>query len=201
MGFAPGVVDDAADQARGAVRSMLPWPVSVVADRLLGDRLGAIRAATRPNPYTTSPSGAQATIAAHQATRNAIRSGFSGLAGSTAQWDRDQDVAPGLAPTGLAQDVTTVAIPPSRFLPWSVQHPRDPNTTRGYTGPVITPGGLPWGWSTRFRFPRIIAGTLLPPGARTPTPREMASGFVSNNPTQLRVMDPFSAPDDMEDWG
>jgi hypothetical protein len=198
-GLAPAVVNDTADQARGAVRELLPWPFSIVLDRLLGDRLAAIRHATRPNPYTTSPSGAQATIAAHQAARNAIRGGFSGLAGSTERWDHDQDIAPGLAATGLQQNVTAMPLAPSRVLPWSLQHPRDDNTTRGYTGPVITPGGLPWGWSTRFRFPRIIAGTLLPPESRTPTPREMARGFVENNPTQLRMMDPFTGPG--EDWG
>jgi hypothetical protein len=103
--------------------------------------------------------------------------------------------------TGLAQDLTSAAIAPSRMLPYTAQgHPRDENTTRGYTGPVITPGKLNWGWSTRFRYPRIIAGTLLPPEARTPTPREMARGFVEQNPSQLRVDDPFLQPDAAEDW-
>lgn len=199
--LAPRVAGDVADNARATMRELLPWPLSLIADMVVGDRLAAVKAATRPNPYTTSPSGSQATIAAYQGRRDAIRGGFTGLAGSTERWDHDQDRSPGLVSTGLAQDVTTMAIAPSRVLPYTMQgHPRDENTTRGYTGPVITPTRLPWGWSTRFRAPRILAGTLLPPGARTPSPREMASGFVDGNPSQLRLDDPYNSPDDMEVW-
>jgi hypothetical protein len=198
---APRIAGDVVENARSTLRDVVPWPFSILLDGVLGDRLAAVKHASSPNPYVTSPSGSQQAVAAAQARQNAIRGGFSGLAGSTAQWDHDQDQAPGLVVTGLRQDVTAMPLAPSRLIPWSVQHPRDANTTRGYTGPVITPGGLPWGWSTRFRFPRIISGTLLSPLARTPSPRDMAKGFVENNPTQLRVMDPFTATDDMEDWG
>lgn len=183
----------AAELALGA----LPWPLN----RLVGDRLEAIKAATRPNPYTTSPSGSQATIASYQAQRSALIGGLDGMAGSSGDWDHEQGRYGLVGPGRLGQDLTAAAIAPSRMLPyWEQGHPRDANTTRGYTGPVITPGKLSWGWSTRFRFPRIIAGTLLPPESRTPSAREMARGFVESNPSQLRVDDPFLARDDMEDW-
>lgn len=197
--------DSTIDATRGAIRDALPWPFSVIVDALAGDRLAAVKTATRPNPYAAVPSGTQLGLAQAQAKRDALRGGFSGLAGSTERWDHDQDAAPGLAVTGLRQDVSAVTLPPSRFLPYSRQgHPRDLNTVRGYTGPVITPnpyGNAPrWGWATRFSYPSIRAGTLLPPEARTPSPREMAAGFVQSNPSALRLDDPYLTPDDMEDW-
>lgn len=189
-----------ATRTASAALAALPWPLSIVAQHLAGPRLEAIKEATRPNPYTTAPSGSQSAIAANQAQRAALIGGMDGLAGSSTSWDSDQGRV-SLEASGLGQDLSSQVIPPSRVLPWWEQgHARDQNTTRGYTGPVITPGKLAWGWSTRFRYPRIIAGTLLPPESRTPSAREMARGFVESNPSQLRVDDPFLVPDDLEDW-
>lgn len=199
----PRVAGETTIRTTRSLADALPWPLSLVATILAGDRLEAIKHATRPNPYTTSPSGAQATIAAHQAQHNALIGGMDGLAGSSRAWDGDQGRSSlvGRAPGMLEQDLSSQSIPPSRMVPYTRQgHPRDLNTTRGYTGPVITPSRLNWGWSTRFRYPRILAGTLLPPEARTPSAREMARGFVESNPRQLRVDDPFLGRDDMEDW-
>lgn len=179
-----------------SILGALPWPLN----HLAADRLETVKKAIEPNRYAGPPSSSQAVIASYQAQRTALIGGMDGLAGSSRDWDSDQGRV-SLAASGLGQDLSSQAIPPSRLLPYTQQgHPRDPNTTRGYTGPVITPGKLAWGWSARFAFPRIIAGTMLPPEARTPSARDMARAYTEANPSRLRVDDPYLVPDDSEVW-
>lgn len=196
----PTIANDAAERGAAGVVDSLPWPLSAIGRALLGDRLAAVKAATTPNSYSAAPGASQQAIAMSQGRRAALRGGFSGLAGTSTTWDTDQSFS-GPVAGSLVQDVSSAEVAPSRLIPWQDQRPRDGNTTRGYTGPVITPGStLKWGWSTRFSFPRIISGTLLPPEARTPTPREMASAYVAANPNGLRVDDPYLVPDDSEEF-
>jgi hypothetical protein len=180
----------------GALRG-LPWPLSSIAGALSGDRLEAVRHATRPNTYSSAPSNAQVAIAAGQARYRAVMHGFAGLAGSEQEWDTDQG-ATTIGQLPVEQDLTTHMIPTSTLIPWLQRFPRDANTTRGYTGPVIIPGAplRRWGQTTRFGSPRIVARTLLRPEQRTPTPREMTTSFVSRNPTGLRLDDPYNVPDE-----
>jgi hypothetical protein len=190
---------DAAQRGVSQAVAALPWPLSWLVDRLQGDRLAAVKRASQPNPNAPVPSRSQLALAGGQARRSAVRGGFSALAGSTEEWDGDQGAR--AAPTGRGgQDLTALPLPTSWAVPWGVRNPPDANTTRGYTGPVITPGSplVRWGATTRFAFPRIVAGTLLPPGQRTPLPREMVNEFVTRNPGELRLDDPYNVPD--EGW-
>jgi hypothetical protein len=197
----PAIAADAAQRGIRQATGILPWPLSWIVDRLQGDRLEAVKVATRANPYAVVPSGTQLGIAQAQGARRGLRGGLSGLAGSEAEWDSDQGASTiGRLPGPLLQDVGAgMPLPPSRVWPWTHYHPRDANTTRGYTGPVLTPGELiKWGNGIRFGAPRILAGTLLPPGARTPTPREMTAAYAVQHPQDQRVDDPYNAPE--ESW-
>lgn len=177
---------------------LLPWPLSAIFGRLTGDRLAAVRHAATPNSYSSGPGAAQLAIAQSQAHYKAIMGGFGGLAGSEAEWDTDQGASTiGHLPATLEQDLN-LPLPPWRLHPLTDIHPRDENTTRGYTGPVITPGKplTRWGATTRFSAPRLIKGTLLPPEARTPTPREMSAAYTEQHPSELRLDDPFLTVDE-----
>lgn len=195
----------AAQRGMETAVAALPWPLSWIVGRLQGDRLEAIKIASSPNPMAPIPSGTQLAVAGAQARQAAALGGFDGLAGSSASWDNDQGGRPH-GPRGgtigsISQDVTTAVLPPSRLLSYRDQgRPMPPNTGRGYTGPVITPGSPlnKWGFSTRFPFPRVISGTLLPPGAKTPTAKQMAAAHVAANPGQNRIDDPYLVPD--EGW-
>jgi hypothetical protein len=196
---------DATQRGIQSAVAALPWPLSWLVDRLQGDRLAAVKAASTVNPMAPVPSRTQLELAQVQGRRSAVRAGFSGLAGSSSSWDNDQGGRPhgprGATIGPIYQDVTSAVLPPSRMLTWAQQgHPMDANMGDGYNGPVITPGSplAKWGLSTRFPFPRIISGTLLPPGARTPTAREMVKANQLANPGQNRIDDPYLTPD--EGW-
>jgi hypothetical protein len=205
QGYPIPLAADAGQRAVQTAVAALPWPLSWIVDRLQGDRLSAIKAASTPNPMAPIPSGSQLRVAQAQGQARAALGGFDGLAGSAANWDNDQGGrprGPNASTVGpIYQDVTSVAIAPSRLLSYAAQgRPLPSNLGDGYTGPVITPGSplVKWGWSTRFPFPRIISGTLLPPGARTPTAREMVAANQAANPGQTRIDDPYLVPD--EGW-
>lgn len=205
QGFPIALSADAAQRGVQTAVAALPWPLSWIVDRLQGDRLEAVKVASTPNPMAPVPSASQLAIAGIQARQRAALGGFDGLAGSAQAWDHEQGGRPAgpNAPTmgPIHQDVTSVAIAPSRLLSYAAQgRPLPSNLGDGYSGPVITPGSplVKWGWSTRFPFPRIISGTLLPPGARTPTAREMVKAHVAANPGQTRIDDPYLVPD--EGW-
>lgn len=203
-GFPQALAADAASRAAQGFISALPWPLSWIVNQLQGDRLDAVKVAAQRNPNAPTPSAAQLAVAAEQQRASALRGGFSALSGSSAAWDTDQGGRPQGPRAGtlgpIYQDVNAAAIPPSRLLSYRAQgRPLPANLQRGYTGPVITPGAelRRWGLSTRFPFPRIISGTLLPPGARTPSPREMVSGYMETNAGRTRLDDPYTNPEDM----
>lgn len=204
-GYPSALSADAAQRGMQTAIAALPWPLSWLVDRLQGDRMAAVKAASTVNPMAPVPSRTQLEVAAVQGRRAAALGGFDGLAGSSASWDSDQGgryAGPRAGTIGpIYQDVTTAVLPPSRILSYRDQgRPIPENLTDGYTGPVITPGSplIKWGLSTRFPFPRIISGTLLPPGARTPSAREMAAAHAAANPGQNRIDDPYLTPD--EGW-
>lgn len=205
QGYPVALAADAGTRGMQTVIASLPWPLSFLVDRLQGDRLAAVKAASTPNPMAPVPSATQLAIAGAQNRRRAALGGFDAMAGSAAAWDSDQGGRPSGPNQGtlgpIHQDVTSMEIPPSRLLSYAAQgRPLPANLGDGYSGPVITPGSPlnRWGWSTRFPFPRIIAGTLLPPGARTPTAREMVAAHTAANPGQTRIDDPYLVPD--EGW-
>ncbi len=151
--------------------------------------LAPVVARTRPNPYAPDVGRSQVEVALRQAASPGavagIRGGLSGMSGSEA------DYAEGQVPADeLVQDISAHALPPAMFHANVGEPPSIYAFDRGPAGLARTR----WGVEQRGR-PFVIASTLLPPGQRTPTPREMAGGYAASRPGRLRLDDIFTEAD------
>jgi hypothetical protein len=146
---------------------------------------GRLRQRTRPNPYAPTLPG-QAGVASLQATRGELRPGTSGLAGSEADYYSDPQ---GIGTIGhldaLAQDLTSRALPPSTFVAGDPGADGQPLLNRDMTtGPIRRLSNAEGANTRTFNHPgqHVVASTLNPPGARTPTPREIAAARATGAP-------------------
>ena len=154
----------------------MPSPVSAIAER------------TRPNPYAPDVGRSHLQAALRQTLTPGsvagIRGGLSGQSGSEAEYAAGQ-----ATPDVLVQDITARALPPAMF---HANVGREPSIYAFDRGPIGL--GVSWGGQQRGR-PFVVASTLLPPGQRTPTAREMAARYAAVRPNRLRLDDIFTESD------
>lgn len=162
----------------GLAALFMPSPVAAITER------------TRPNPYAPRVGRSQIEVALRQTFAPGavagIRGGLSGQSGSEAEYAAGQ-----ATPDLLVQDITAHALPPAMFR---ANVGREPSIYAFNRHPVILGRAAPWGVQQRGR-PFVVATSLLPPGQRTPTAREMTKSYQARRPGRLRLDDIFTEAD------
>lgn len=107
-----------------------------------------------------------------------LRGGTSGLAGSEAEWYRDEQGRSTIGYLRIVQDVTSARRPVSMFVPGDPGADGQPLLARDFERRPWGP--TPWGIATTR--PALLRGPLLAePTAATPPPRQVQAGFETTS--------------------